>query len=76
MRRKLSTEQVAECAAISRPTLSQIEKGEPTVAIGNYLKVLAVLGLEKDLSQVGRDDKLGRNLQDADLPVRESAPKH
>ncbi|WP_237144892.1 helix-turn-helix domain-containing protein [Pontibacter pamirensis] len=76
LRRKLSTEQVAERAAISRPTLSQIEKGEPTVAMGNYLKVLAVLGLEKDLAQVGRDDKLGRKLQDAELSVRERAPKH
>ncbi|WP_347160323.1 helix-turn-helix domain-containing protein [Pontibacter chitinilyticus] len=76
LRRKLSAEQVAERAAISRPTLSQIEKGEPTVAMGNYLKVLAVLGLEKDLAQVGRDDKLGRKLQDAGLPLRARAPKH
>lgn len=75
LRRRLSAELVAERADISRPTLSQIEKGEASVAMGNYVKVLAVLGLEKDLAVVGRDDLLGRKLQDAGLPVRARAPK-
>lgn len=76
LRRKLSTEQVAERAGISRPTLVQIEKGEPTVAMGNYVKVLAVLGLEKDIALIGNDDLLGRKLQDAELTVRDRAPKN
>jgi transcriptional regulator with XRE-family HTH domain len=75
LRRKLSTGRVAERAGISRPTLVQIEKGEPTVAIGNYMKVLAVMGLEKDIALLGKDDLLGRKLQDADLTVKERAPK-
>jgi transcriptional regulator with XRE-family HTH domain len=75
LRRKLSSEQVAERANISRPTLIAIEKGSPTVSIGSYLLVLQVLGLEKDLALVGKDDELGRKLQDARISTNERAPK-
>lgn len=75
LRRKLSTEQVAERANISRPTLSSIEKGKPTVNIGSYFMVLKVLGLESDFLLVAKDDKLGRRLQDANLITKERAPK-
>jgi transcriptional regulator with XRE-family HTH domain len=75
LRRKLSTEQVAERAGISRPTLWQIEKGTPTVAMGAYFQVLFVLGLEKDFLKLGADDEFGRRLQDAGLLVKERAPK-
>jgi transcriptional regulator with XRE-family HTH domain len=75
LRRKLSSEQVAERADISRPTLSSIEKGASGVSIGSYLRVLMVLGLEKDLLLVAKDDILGRKLQDANLLIKERAPK-
>jgi transcriptional regulator with XRE-family HTH domain len=75
LRRRLSAEQVAERAGISRATLWQIEKGTPGVAMGSYCQVLFVLGLEKDLIQVASDDELGRKLQDAALIVKERAPK-
>jgi len=75
LRRKLSSEQVAERANISRPTLSAIEKGTPTVSIGSYLLVLQVLGLEKDFLLLAKDDKLGRKLQDANISTSERAPK-
>jgi transcriptional regulator with XRE-family HTH domain len=75
LRRKLSAEQVAERANISRPTLLSIEKGLPGVAIASYAQVLFVLNLEKDLLKVAVDDRLGRKLQDAELTVKERAPK-
>ncbi|MDE3235496.1 MAG: helix-turn-helix transcriptional regulator [Bacteroidota bacterium] len=75
LRRKLSAEQVAERANISRPTLLSIEKGMPGVAMGSYAQVLFVLNLEKDLLKVAADDTLGRKLQDAELTVKERAPK-
>ena len=75
LRRKLSSEQVAERANISRPTLLAIEKGSPTTGIGSYLLVLQVLGLEKDFYLIAKDDEMGRKLQDARISTRERAPK-
>ncbi len=75
LRRKLSAEQVAERANISRKTLWSVETGSPGVAIGTYAKVLFIMGLEKDLLKVAADDTLGRKLQDADLVVKKRAPK-
>ncbi|MFO7755312.1 MAG: helix-turn-helix transcriptional regulator [Bacteroidales bacterium] len=75
LRRKLSTAQIAERANISRTTLYAIEKGMPNVSIGNYFSVLIVLGLEKDFLLIGRDDELGRKIQDAGLKTPNRAPK-
>jgi len=74
-RRKLSMTQVAERANMCRETLGAICKGNPGAAMGNYLLVLAVLGLEKDLLHIARDDVMGRKIQDAGLPVRIRAAK-
>ncbi len=75
LRRKLSAAQVAERANMSRTTLSGIEKGSESISIGYYISVLQVLGLEKDLLDVAKDDVLGRKIQDAKLTVKERAPK-
>ena len=75
LRRKLSSQQVAERAGISRTTLVSIEKGYAGVSIGYYLNVLRVLGLENDILLIARDDELGRKLQDANLVVKKRAPK-
>jgi transcriptional regulator with XRE-family HTH domain len=75
LRRKLSAAQVAERANMSRTTLSGIEKGSESISIGYYISVLQVLGLEKDLLNVAKDDVLGRKIQDAKLTVKERAPK-
>ncbi len=75
LRRKLSSEQVAERANISRSTLSSIEKGVPTVSFGSYFLVLQVLGLEKDFLCLAKDDELGRKLQDAQISIKARAPK-
>lgn len=75
LRRRLSAEQLAMRAGISRSTLWMIEKGSPAVAIGAYAQVLFVLGLDNDLLSVGSDDELGRKLQDAELQVMKRAPK-
>jgi len=75
LRRKLSSEQVAERAGMGRSTLIKIEKGHPGVGIGHYLNVMKVLGLEKDFLQLAKDDELGRKLQDAKLTTKDRAPK-
>ncbi|MGV1012952.1 MAG: helix-turn-helix domain-containing protein [Flavobacterium sp.] len=66
-RRKLTAIQVAERADIVRTTLYQIEKGNPSVAIGAYFNVLRVLGLHDDFLKLAADDELGRKLQDLEL---------
>ena len=75
LRRKFSAEQIAERTGMGRKTVYNIEQGSPTVAIGSYLQVLFVLGLEKDLSMVAAFDPLGRKLQDAGIVTRKRAPK-
>ena len=76
LRRKLSAELVSERAKICRSTLLSIEKGYPSVKIGEYMQVLFVLGLEKDFLKIAEDDILGRKLQDAGLLVKKRAPKN
>jgi transcriptional regulator with XRE-family HTH domain len=71
-RRGLTTIQVSERADIGRSTLYWIEQGSPGVTLGNLLRVLAVLGLEKDLERVALDDVLGRKLTDAKLLDRKT----
>lgn len=66
---------VAERTGLSKPTLRNIERGESTVSIGHYLRVLAVLGLADDLGRVALDDELGRKLQDIALQSPKSAAR-
>ena len=75
LRRNLSVAQVAERATCSPLTVSRIEKGAPTVAIGIYLRVLYALQLDDDILFLAKDDVLGRTLQDMNLPQRERASK-
>jgi transcriptional regulator with XRE-family HTH domain len=75
LRRKLTAQQVAERAGITRTTLWQIEKGMSQVSMGAYAQVLFILGMQHDLLKLATDDDLGRKLQDARLTTRKRAPK-
>jgi transcriptional regulator with XRE-family HTH domain len=68
LRRKLTAELFAERMGVSRETLRRLENGDPTIAMGTYMRALRVLGLEKDIDTLARDDELGRKLQDLALP--------
>ena len=71
LRRDLSVAQVAERATCSPMTVSRIEKGTPTVAIGIYLRVLYALQLDDDILLLAQKDEMGRALQDLALKHRE-----
>ena len=75
LRRRYTSETVAQRAGITRRTLSKVEQGDPAVALGVYARVMQVLRLEGDLALLGADDKLGRKLQDAGITLKLRAPK-
>lgn len=75
LRRNLSVSQVAERATCSPLTVSRIEKGVATVAIGIYLRVLYALQLDDDILWLAKEDTLGKTLQDLNMTKRERASK-
>ena len=75
LRRNLSIAQIAERATWSPITVSRIEKGTPTVAIGIYLRVLYALQLDDDILLLAKEDVIGKALQDLNLKKRERASK-
>jgi transcriptional regulator with XRE-family HTH domain len=74
LRRKLSAVLFAEQMGVSRETLRRLEAGDPNVALGTYLRALSVLGLDKDIDPIARDDEFGRQLQDLDLVGKPRVP--
>ena len=75
LRRNLSVAQVAERATCSPLTVSRIEKGVPTVAIGIYLRVLYALQLDDDILLLAQNNEMGRALQNLALKHRKRASK-
>ena len=78
LRRKITAELFSERMGVSRETLRRMENGDPTIAVGTYMRALRVLGLDGDIDTLARDDELGRKLQDLALPQaqrRRRAPK-
>lgn len=77
LRRGVTAKLQAERAGISLVTLSKIEHGSPAVAMGNYMQVLAALGMAPSMAEVAADDPIGHRLVDAGLvsPHRQRAPR-
>jgi len=75
LRRELSVRSLAERAGIAVSTMTNIEKGSPTVSLGSYMQVLSILRLEEDILLIGDADPIGRQIQDAGLIVKRRAPK-
>ncbi len=71
-KRRISTVSMAQRAFISRSTLTKIEKGDPTVSIGAYMSVLAILGLAKGVGDFAdrSKDVVGLDIEEDRLPKR------
>jgi len=76
-RRRIPMALMAERACISRTTLTKIEKGDPSVALGNYGAVLFVLGMAERLGALAdvRFDETGLILDEERLPKRIHLPR-
>jgi transcriptional regulator with XRE-family HTH domain len=76
-RRRLPMELLAERARISRSTLTKVEKGDESVALGIYAAVLFALGLIDGLSNFADPitDTIGRAMEERNLPQRIRLPK-
>ncbi|MBM3192020.1 MAG: helix-turn-helix domain-containing protein [Chlamydiae bacterium] len=77
LRRRITMVLMAERASISRSTLTKVEAGDPSVALGIYASVIFVLGLTTNLANLldpGKD-KLGQTLEEENLPQRVRLPK-
>jgi transcriptional regulator with XRE-family HTH domain len=75
-RRGWTIAETAAKAGLNRNTLSALELGKPGVAIGAYVSVLWVLGLDRTLDGIADpdEDTHGKALELARLPQR--ARKH
>ena len=71
-KRRISTVSMAERAFVSRSTYAKIEKGDPTVSMGAYATVLAILGLVDGVGELAdrSSDSLGLDLDEERLPQR------
>ena len=75
LRRNISIEGLAQKATIGKSTLSLIEKGTPTVSIGAYAAVLAVLKLDEDFGLIAVDEVGKKQFLEQNLQRRERASK-
>lgn len=66
-RRGLTKKMLCERTGFDHKTLNKVFAGEPGVAIGTYLKVMAVLGMEDNFSEMAAHDELGIKLQNIKL---------
>ena len=71
-KRRISTVSMAERAFISRATLYKVERGDPSVSIGIYATVLAILGLADGLGRIADrgHDILGLDIEESRLPEK------
>ncbi len=75
-RRRLPLELLAERVRISRSTLTKVEKGDESVALGISAAVFFVLGLVEGLGNLAdaAGDTIGRAIDERNLPQRIRLP--
>lgn len=66
-RREFTKSLVAERTGLDPKTITKVFNGDPGVAIGAYLKVMAVFGMESNFADMAGHDELGSKLQDMKL---------
>ena len=70
----IGTVEMAECVGITRPTLRNVESGDPATAIGTYLRVMSVLGVSGELALLAGDTLVPPPAGSAAARSRREAP--
>ena len=65
---KITATTTSEAAGVSRMTLNRIERGEPSVTLGAYYKVIVALGLAFDLYDSSLEK--GKKCRSLNLPEK------
>lgn len=66
-RRGLTKQMICERTGFDPKTVNKVFAGDPGVAIGTYLKVMAVLGMEDNFAEIAAHDEVGIKLQNIKL---------
>ncbi|WP_299008195.1 transcriptional regulator [uncultured Shewanella sp.] len=66
-RRGFTKKMICERTGFDNKTINKVFAGDPGVAIGTYLKIMAVLGMEDNFSELAALDEVGIKLQNIKL---------
>lgn len=66
-RRGYTKKLICDRTGFDNKTVNKVFAGDPGVAIGTYLKVMAVLGMEDNFAEVAAHDEVGVKLQNIKL---------
>ena len=66
-RREYTKKLICDRTGFDNKTVNKVFAGDPGVAIGTYLKVMAVLGMEENFAEMAAHDEVGVKLQNIKL---------
>lgn len=66
-RRGLTKKMVCERTGFDNKTVNKVFIGDPGVAIGTYIKIMGVLGMDDNFAQLAARDEVGIKLQNIQL---------
>ncbi|WP_444547251.1 XRE family transcriptional regulator [Pectobacterium versatile] len=66
-RRGFTKKMICDRTGFDTKTVNKVFSGDPGVAIGTYLKVMAVLGMEENFAKLAAHDEVGIKLQNIKL---------
>ena len=66
-RRAYTKKMICDRTGFDNKTVNKVFAGDPGVAIGTYLKVMAVLGMEENFAEMAAHDEVGIKLQNIKL---------
>ena len=66
-RRGFTKKLLCDRTGFDHKTVNKVFAGDPGVAIGTYLKIMAVLGMENNFSELAAHDDVGIKLQNIKL---------